>query len=260
MTCEPQTGSEDTRQTENRIPLPPLSQDIVARIAHELRSPLAVMSNVLRVCRASIVPKAMPAAGDVLDRQVNRALRLVNDLMDLTRLSEEQLPFERVPVDLGRVVLNAAQDLEQQVRTRQQMVDLRPLGEALWVRGDASRLEQIVGNLLENSSKYSGEGGRIVLALSQEEGQAVLSVRDDGDGISSEDLPHVFEPYFRGTDPAKTARGGLGLGLTLTRRLVQLHSGTIEAKSRGVGCGSEFIVRLPSAAAATGCDPARTLP
>src|SRR5690348_13592441 len=183
------------------------------------------MSNVLRVCRASIVPKAMPAAGDVLDRQVNRALRLVNDLMDLTRLSEEQLPFERVPVDLGRVVLNAAQDLEQQVRTRRQMLDLRPLAEALWVRGDATRLEQIVANLLENSSKYSGEGGRIVLALSKEGDQAVLSVRDDGDGISSDDLPHVFEPYFRGSNSAKAACGGLGLGLTLTRRLVQLHCG-----------------------------------
>lgn len=245
MTCEPETGAEDARQTDNRIPVPLLSQDVVARIAHELRSPLSVMSNVLRVCRTSIAPTAMPAAGDVLARQVNKALRLVNDLMDLTRLSERQLPLERVPVDLGRVVLNAAQDLEQEVRARGQMVDLRLPGGALWVRGDATRLEQIVGNLLENSSKYSGEGGRIVLALSQEDGQAVLSVRDDGDGISSADLPRVFDPYFRGSDPAKTARGGLGLGLTLTRRLVQLHGGTIEAKSRGVGCGSEFIVRLP---------------
>lgn len=247
MTCEPKSGSEGTQRSEERTSGLPLNQDMVARIAHELRSPLSVMSNVLKVYRASIVPTAMPAAGDVLNRQVNRALRLVNDLMDLTRFSEEQLRFDYAPVDLSRVVLNAAQDLEQEFRVRRQALVLELFGDALWVQGDATRLEQIVGNLLENSSKYSPDGRRVVLSLSSEESQAVLSVCDDGAGISGDDLPHIFEPYFRGANSAEAACSGLGLGLTLTRRLVQLHGGTIEAKSPGVGLGSEFTVRLPSA-------------
>ncbi|HET9106536.1 MAG TPA: HAMP domain-containing sensor histidine kinase [Steroidobacteraceae bacterium] len=213
-------------------------------IAHELRSPLAVMSNVLKVYRASIAAKALPGAGDMLDRQVNKALRLVNDLMDLSRVSEDQLRLERVPVDLGRVILDVSEDLDQDFRRRQQVLVLELSAQAVWVRGDACRLEQIVENLLENSGKYSPEGAMIAVALSREGGQAVLRVRDNGTGIPSDDLPHIFEPYFRGSSPGQRSRGGLGLGLTLTRRLVQLHDGTIEATSRGAGCGSEFTVRL----------------
>lgn len=218
-------------------------------IAHELRSPLAVMSNVLSVCRASIVPTAMPAAGDVLNRQVKKALRLVNDLMDLTRCGDEQLRIERTALDLRRVVLETVEDHEAEIRARRQALVLEYSAETLWVHGDATRVEQIVGNLLENSSKYSPEGARIHVALSREQDLAVLRVRDNGDGISAEDLPHIFEPYFRGGGCARIPRGsGLGLGLTLTRRLVQLHGGTIEAKSRGAGCGSEFTVALPASA------------
>ena len=249
MTCEPESGPDDTQQLEGRTPPLPLNQDIVAMIAHELRSPLAVMSNVLRVCRTSIVPTAMPAAGDVLNRQVKKALRLVNDLMDLSRMSEERLNVDSAPVDLRSVVLNAAQDLEQAFRARRQMLALELAPEPLSVQGDGARLEQVVANMLENSSKYSPDGTRIAVMLSREEGQAVLRVLDEGNGISSDDLPHIFEPYFRSYHSARRG-SGLGLGLTLTKRLVQLHGGTIEAKSRGLGYGSEFTVRLPASAGA----------
>ena len=226
-------------------------------IAHELRSPLSVMSNVLRVWEANSVAMTMPAAGDVLNRQVKRALRLVNDLMDLTRLTDDLLPVGQVPVDLGFVVLNAAQDLEQEFRGRRQALVLQLAAETVWVQGDVTRLEQIVGNLLENSSKYSPEEGRVVVTLSQEEGQAVLCVGDDGNGIPPEDLPHIFEPYFRGSN-SQGSHSGLGLGLTLTRRLVQLHGGTIDARSSGAGSGSEFTIRLPIRE--TQRRPARTPP
>lgn len=234
------------RQPEAGGSAPPLSQETVAMIAHELRSPLAVMSNVLRVCQASIVPRTMPGAGAVLNRQVNKALRLVNDLMDLSRVTEDRLRLDRTAVDLGRMILEVTRDLEPELRCRQQVLILELSAQAVWVRGDASRLEQVVENLLENSCKYSPEGARIAAALTREEDQAVLRIRDDGSGISSEDLPHIFEPYFRGSNPAHGPGGGLGLGLTLTQRLVQLHDGTIEARSRGAGCGSEFTVRLPT--------------
>jgi signal transduction histidine kinase len=217
-------------------------------IAHELRSPLAVMSNVLKVCRASIVPRAMPAAGDVLNRQVERALRLVNDLMDLSRVSEEGLTFDRSPVELGPVVRNVVQDLEPELSARRHKLVLKLCAEAVSVQGDATRLEQIVENLLENSCKYSPDGARIELTLSREESQAVLCVRDNGAGICAEDLQHIFEAYYRSAVCTRRS-SGLGLGLTLTQRLVRLHGGTIEAKSGGAGCGSVFTVRLPATAA-----------
>lgn len=249
ITCEPESGAEGTQRLGGRAPPLPVSQETIAMIAHELRSPLAVMSNVLTACRASIAPTAMPAAGDVLNRQVRKALRLVNALMDLTRLSEEGSHVNRALVDLGPVARNAAQDLEQEFRVRRQNLVLELTAEALWVHGDATHLAQIVGNLLENSSKYSPDGGRIVLTLSHEQDRVVLRLRDDGDGIAAEDLPRIFEAYFRGSNPARRSQSGLGLGLTLTQRLVHLHGGTIEAKSGGAGCGSEFTVRLPDAAA-----------
>lgn len=247
MICEPDAGSETMQEPDGRTPVPVLSQDIVAMIAHELRSPLSVMSNILSICEAISVPAAMPTAGDMLNRQVKKALRLVNELMDLSRFSEERLHCDTSTVDFRRVVLDAVQDVGQEIRTRRQTLALDVLSEALWVQGDENRLQQIVGNLLENSCKYSSDGGRILLILRREESQAVLHVSDDGVGIASEDLPRIFDPYFRGRGAAQAPRNGLGLGLTLTRRLVQLHGGTIEAKSRGVGCGSEFTVMLPTA-------------
>lgn len=247
ITCGSKSAVEDAQRPAGAAPFASLNQEVVAMIAHELRSPLAVMSNVLNVCRASIVPTAMPGAGDVLNRQVKKALRLVNDLMDLTRCGDEQLRIDRAPLDLRRVVLDTVEDHAPEIRARRQALVVEYSEETLWVAGDATRVEQIVGNLLENSSKYSPEGARIIVALSREEDLAVLRVRDNGTGISAEDLPHIFEPYFRGGGCARIARSsGLGLGLTLTRRLVQLHGGTIEAKSRGAGCGSEFTVRLPA--------------
>lgn len=252
MSC--QCASVDEQRPHEGARPPPLDQHTVAMIAHELRSPLSVMSNVLRVYRASNVAKAMPGAGDVLNRQVNKALRLVNDLMDLSRVSEDLLRLERAPVDLGRVILDVSEDLAQEFRSRQQVLILELSAEPVWVQGDATRLEQIVENLLENSAKYSPDGARIAVALSRESGQAALRIRDNGTGIPSEDLPHIFEPYFRGTSPGHWSRGGLGLGLTLTRRLVQLHDGTIEAMSRGAGCGSEFTVRLPTVTGPGTCE------
>lgn len=248
INCERSSIPAAEQQPVSQIPVPPLSQELVAMIAHELRGPLAVISNILSVSQASVVPAAMPRAEYMLNRQVNRALRLVNDLMELARFSEERLRVDRTPVDLKRVVFDAAEDIEQDVRARRQSLALDFPAEGLWVQGDATRLEQIVTNLLENSCKYSADGGRIALTLSHEDGEAVLRVRDDGSGISPEDLPHVFEPYFRGSSSAQASCGGLGLGLALTLRLVQVHGGTIEARSRGAGRGSEFTVRLPASA------------
>lgn len=229
-------------------PIPALDNDMIAMIAHELRSPLAVMSNVLSVCRASAGSATMPVATDVLNRQVKKALRLVNELMDLARITGESL--ERSPVELRRVVLKVAQELAQELRDCRQTLLLEPSSDPVWVRGDAQRLEQIAAHVLENSCKYTPDGGRIEMALSREEGQAVLRIRDEGAGIPADELPRIFEPYFHGRHAGRHSRNGLGLGLTIAYRLVQLHGGSIEARSDGEGRGSEFTIRLPAPAAA----------
>jgi len=257
MTCETESGPEGTQERQEIgppiPPIPPLDNDMVAMIAHELRSPLAVMSNVLSVCRASAGSATMPVATEVLNRQVKKALRLVNELMDLARITGE--PLERSPVELRRVVLKVAQELVQELRDRRQTLVLEPSCEPVWLQGDAQRLEQIAAHVLENSCKYTPDGGRIEMALTREEGQAVLRIRDDGAGIASDELPRIFEPYFRGRHAGRHSRNGLGLGLTITHRLVQLHGGSIEARSDGEGRGSEFTIRLP---ASVGADVALT--
>jgi signal transduction histidine kinase len=223
-------------------------QEIVAMIVHELRGPLATMSNTLESCRADPNQAAPSPAKEILARQVRKALRLVNDLLDVSRLTHGAPNVLAEPVNISQVITSTVQDLDHEIRKRQQVLILDMAPETVWVLGDAMRLGQIVANLLENGSKYSGMGGKIKLSLTREDIQVVLCVRDDGAGIAPEDLPHVFDPYFRGKHSLEHGESGLGLGLTLVRRLVELHGGSIEARSGGAGCGSEFTLRLPALA------------
>ena len=226
----------------------PPGQEILAMIVHELRGPLATMSNALESCRAGQNQAAPSPAEEILARQVRKALRLVNDLMDVSRQPRCAPNMRAEPVNISQIINSAAQDLDHEIRKRQQVLTLNFASESVWVQGDAMRLGQIVANLLENSSKYSATGGRIALSLAREDGEAVLCVCDDGAGIPPEDLPHIFDPYYRGKHSPGCGDSGLGLGLTLVRRLVELHGGSIEARSAGVGYGSKFTVKLPALA------------
>lgn len=263
--CERVPGCEDsvtvtsaTRPRGERVGQPepdlsvppiPLGQEIVALIAHELRGPLAVMSNVLMICRVDGGPAAVSINGRMLTRQVRKALRLVDDLLDVARFGHEVPVVERAPIRLSQVLGDAVQDLVHEIDSRRQVLSLELPTDAVWVRGDALRLEQIVTNLLDNASKYAAVRAEIGLSLRCESGYAAIRVRDEGIGIRSEDLPHIFEPYFRGRRSADRTESGLGLGLALTRWLVELHGGTIEARSDGANRGSEFTVRLPAMSA-----------
>ncbi len=215
-------------------------------IVHELRGPLATMSNTLQSCAAGAKPAAPSPAAEILARQVRKALRLVDDLLEVSRLARNAPNVGAESVNIVQVIARTVEDLDHQFRKRQQALTLSVPSETVSVQGDAMRLGQIVANLLENSSKYSGTGGKISLRLTCESGQVVLCIRDDGAGIEPADLPHIFDPYYRGKRSPVCDRSGLGLGLTLVRRLVELHGGTIEGKSDGPGCGSEFTVRLPA--------------
>jgi len=216
-------------------------------IVHELRGPLSTMSNLLEVYRAA--PSLVTPSREMLTRQVRKALRLVEDLLDVSRLAGEAPALATAPVDLSQVVKDTVEDVGYEIHKRQQTLTLTLPAETIWVQGDGMRMGQIVANLLENSSKYSGTGAQIVLRLLRDGTRAVLRVRDNGAGIRPEDLPHIFDPYYRGSHSPGSA-SGLGLGLTLTRRLVQLHGGMIEAKSDGAGYGCEFTIMLPALAEA----------
>jgi CheY-like chemotaxis protein/two-component sensor histidine kinase len=180
-----------------------------------------------------------------MERQVEYLVRLVDDLLDVSRIMRGKIDLRSEPVELATVLARA-------VETTQPIIDeegheltvVLPSGP-LWVHGDLVRLAQAVGNLLNNAAKYTEQGGKIRLSAEQEDHQAVIRVRDTGVGIAAEQVPHIFEMFVQGDRRTKNARGGLGIGLSLVRALVQMHGGSVAAQSAGVGKGSEFVVRLP---------------
>jgi signal transduction histidine kinase len=222
----------------------PVEADTAALIVHELRSSLAVISNVLESCRTGILSDRFPNAGEILSRQLRKMARMTDDLLEPQGHYRVGGLRRCEPVSLTRVVVEAVQDLDPEIRRRDQSLILELPRDAIRVRGDALRLGQIVANIVQNASKYSGAGDRISISLRRTGGLAELRVRDRGIGIRREDLPHIFTPYFRSRGPQSSAREGSGLGLALARRLIELHGGTIEAQSAGPGEGSEFTVRL----------------
>lgn len=224
----------------------PSERDVAAMISHDLRGPLAVMCNVVRACRSAEGLSRLPNALEILDRQIGKALRLVDDLLDLSRRNKPLSHLAASPVDLAAVVAEVARDLSHELQSCEQRLELRLPSGPVWIRGDAVRLAQVVWNLLDNASKCSGPGQRIMIELGCDHDRVVLRIRDEGIGILPEDLTRIFSPFVRGSDPSRIARPGIGLGLAITRRLVALHGGSIDAYSKGRGLGSQFTVRLPA--------------
>jgi PAS domain S-box-containing protein len=236
--------------------------EFLAMLGHELRNPLAPIRNAVAVMGAKGTPDATTAwARELIERQVGHLSRLVDDLLDVGRITSGKITLQRAQVDLADVVsraVEAAHPLHD--RRRQSLeVDLGP--EPHPVEGDATRLVQVVLNLLSNAAKYTPEGGHVWVRLRRQGADAVLSVRDDGVGLSSDLVPKVFDIFVQGDRSLDRSEGGLGIGLTLVHRLLALHGGTITAHSAGPGHGSEFVVRLPLAkgpvAEASGPSPAK---
>jgi signal transduction histidine kinase len=188
-------------------------------------------------------------AREMMERQLNHLVRLVDDLMDVSRIMRGKIALRSDPVDLAPVVARAAEIAHPMIDAQGHhlTIDLPP--EPLRVAGDEIRLAQVVANLLNNAGKYADRPGRIWLTGRREGGDVVLRVRDQGVGIAADMLPRVFDLFVQATRAGERAQGGLGIGLSLCRRLVELHGGTITAHSEGLGQGSEFLVRLPALAA-----------
>ena len=224
--------------------------EFLATLAHELRNPLAPMRNAIELLRRGRAGDP-GAVAHLLDRQVGQVARLVDDLCDLGRVARGQVELRRHRQPLQAIVAQAVECATPLLRSTGQALVLRQPHEPLWVDADAQRLAQALTNLLHNACKYAEPGaGAAELSVAHEPAQAVVRLRDHGIGIAAEQLPRIFDMYVQVDSPQRRAHAGLGIGLTLVRRFVQLHGGTIEASSEGPGRGSEFIVRLPLAACA----------
>ena len=222
--------------------------EFLAILGHELRNPLAPIRNSLAVIRA-IVDSTHPAVAtslDVLDRQSRQLGRLVDDLLDLARISRGQFELRLSRIDVRAPIEQALEMTRELVRTRNQTLHVSLPAAPVYAIADAERVTQIAANLLSNASKYSDAGHNVWLDLEAADGYAVIRVRDDGIGIAPEMLATVFELFARIDASPSVAREGLGIGLALVQRLVEQHGGTITAHSDGPGRGSQFEVRLPS--------------
>jgi signal transduction histidine kinase/ActR/RegA family two-component response regulator len=226
-----------------------LKDEFLATLAHELRNPLSPMRNAVEILRGHGGDREVAQqALSVLDRQLSLMVRLVDDLLDISRITRGKIDLVRSEVDLDGVLQRAIESTRGYFRENEHQLKYQPpAAPRPTVDGDPIRLEQIFSNLLNNAAKFTPRGGVVTIELSPNAHQAVARVRDTGIGIASDILSRVFETFVQGDRSVDRARGGLGIGLSLVKRLVELHGGEVDAFSAGPGQGSEFVVRLPLA-------------
>jgi PAS domain S-box-containing protein len=230
--------------------------EFLAVLSHELRNPLAPMRNGLAVlARAAPGSEEARRARGALERQVVHLTHLVDDLLDLTRISRGKIQLRREPVDLAELAARTADDHRALLAEARVALEVRIPEGPVAVEGDAVRLAQVLGNLLQNAAKFTPGGGRVSLELEREGRWALLRVRDTGVGIDPAVLPRLFEAFAQADATLDRSRGGLGLGLALVKRLAELHGGSVSARSDGAGCGAEFEVRLPLSTRGAECAP-----
>jgi len=220
--------------------------EFLATLAHELRNPLAPLRNGLQILRLSGVNgSASEQTRSMMERQLTQMVRLVDDLLDVSRIRSGKVELHKQRVEIAVVVSNAVETSRPLIESCGQELAVRLPPEPVFVDADMIRLAQVFSNLLNNAAKYSERGGRIVLTVERPGSEAVVRVRDTGVGIPPEMLPRIFEMFTQVDRTLEKSHGGLGIGLTLVKRLVEMHGGSVEAHSEGPGKGSEFVVRLP---------------
>jgi PAS domain S-box-containing protein len=220
--------------------------EFLATLAHELRNPLAPITNAIQIMRLTSEPAAHETARNIVERQLGQMVHLVDDLLDVSRISMGKVELRREPTDLMGALQTALETSRPLIDGGRHRLTVRLSAPgAVRVHGDPTRLSQILSNLLNNAAKYTPEGGQIEVALEVAGREAVVSVQDSGIGIAEEMLPRVFDMFAQVDRTLERSQGGLGIGLALVRKLVELHGGSVEAHSAGEGRGSRFVVRLP---------------
>jgi PAS domain S-box-containing protein len=222
--------------------------EFLATLAHELRNPLAPVKNALAILELdSSNPTVVEEARSIMQRQVRHLVRLVDDLLDVSRITRDKITLKKDRVEVASIVESAVETSRPLIDVgRHQLTTTLP-HQPLFVNGDATRLAQAVSNLLNNSAKYTPPGGRIQITVEASGTEVAIRVKDNGIGICCDDLVHVFDMFRQVDRSLERSQGGLGIGLTLVRRLVELHGGNVNAQSEGLGKGSEFVIRLPLA-------------
>jgi signal transduction histidine kinase len=233
--------------------------EFLAMLAHELRNPLAPIRNASHMLRLMLHrhDPELTQLQDMIDRQLGNLTRLVDDLLDVSRITSGKIRLNLEPIDLALAAATAIETSRPLIDARKQELKVSLPAGPVPVLGDQTRLSQVLSNLLNNAAKYTPEGGHISLMVSCEDAEVICRVCDDGVGIDPAMLPTIFDLFIQAEQSMDRAQGGLGIGLTLARQLVDMHNGTLEATSPGPGHGSEFIVRLPLAAMTTERAPVR---
>jgi PAS domain S-box-containing protein len=232
----------DLSETDRR------KNEFLATLAHELRNPLAPISNMLEVVkRADGDGALLTRAHETIERQLGQMVRLVDDLLDLNRITHDRLELRRSDVELATVIQQAVEVARPLIDAAGQELTIDIPEEPIYLNADGARLAQVFGNLLNNSCKYTGPGGAISLTAKRNGDEVLVSVRDNGAGIPADKIHTIFDMFMQVDRSSERSQGGLGIGLTLVKRLVEMHGGSIEARSAGKGQGSEFVVRLPLA-------------
>jgi CheY-like chemotaxis protein/two-component sensor histidine kinase len=241
--------------TEDALPIADRSKnEFLAILAHELRNPLAPIRNAVQILNreGTLAPESQWALS-AIERQVRQMARLIDDLVDVARISSNRFELRKERVDLAVVLRLAVETSGSLLRTGGQAFTVVLPERPLDLDADPIRLAQAVSNLLNNAAKYTGRDGRIWLIAERAGSDAVVTVRDTGVGISRAMLPHVFEMFSQGEQTRSRMLGGLGIGLTLVKRLVEMHGGTVAAESAGQDMGSTFVIRLPALVESSQC-------
>jgi PAS domain S-box-containing protein len=222
--------------------------EFLATLAHELRNPLAPIRNGLQIWRLGHSdPEMMEQARDMMERQLSQMVRLVDDLLDLSRVSRGTIELRKERIDLAKIVQQAVETSRPVIEQAGHELTIHLPPSTTYVDADLTRMAQVFSNILNNAAKYTESGGHIRLSVERHGDEAVVSVQDDGVGIPADMLPNVFDMFTQVDRNLERSQGGLGIGLSIVKRLVEMHGGDIEVKSDGHGTGSEFIVRLPVA-------------
>jgi signal transduction histidine kinase len=240
LASELRARAEALAETDRR------KDEFLAMLAHELRNPLGAIANASYVLeQAGPSGPPMDRAVPVIQRQIQHLVRLVDDLLDVSRITRGKIELRKDTLDLRDAVRGAVEMTRPVIEAKEHELRVELPSEPLPLHADVTRLEQALGNLIRNAAKYTEPGGHIEVSVRREDGEARVRVKDDGIGIPEELLPRIFDLFIQGEQGLDRSGGGLGIGLTLVRRLIEMHGGRVEARSDGAGRGSEFTVRLP---------------
>jgi CheY-like chemotaxis protein len=218
--------------------------EFLAMLAHELRNPLSPIRNASTVLQRAPDEHKRQWAASIIQRQVAHMVRLLDDLLDVSRITRGKIDLRLAPSDLGVIIASAVETSRPLVEARRHHLEISLPGEPLPINADPTRIEQVISNLLNNAAKFTEEGGSIAVSAERNHGEVICRIRDTGIGIAGDMLSSIFN-LFTQVARAQSIQGSLGIGLTLVRRLVEAHGGTVVASSKGLGHGSEFVIRLP---------------